>query len=106
VTIDSENYLVIPGGELVAQGLNDIRSGCVTEHALLLLVASPRLARLGILVPPLPNVKPPEKEPYEHQLYSLLQDRGGYSMYNSLLRRMASFASCLEREKSGKKLTD
>lgn len=92
---------LIPGSDLVERGLEDIKNGHVTEYALLLYVAGPRLARLGITVPPLSGVKPSHEEPYEHQLYALLDTRGGYSAYNSLLRRMSSFAACLERERGG-----
>jgi hypothetical protein len=95
ITIDP----LIPGSDLLEMGLADIQSGHITEYALLLYVAQPRLARLGIVVPPLAGVKPHHEEPYEHQLYALLDKRGGYSAYNSLLRRMSSFARCLERER-------
>ena len=64
ITIDP----LIPGSDLLEMGLADIQSGHITEYALLLYVAQPRLARLGIAVPPLAGVKPHDEEPYEHQL--------------------------------------
>jgi hypothetical protein len=88
----------IPGSDLVLQGLGDLSQGRVTIHSLLLQVASPRLKNLRIEVPKLNGIPTPDVVPFEHQLYELLQDQGGYSMYNSLLRRMASFCAALERE--------
>lgn len=88
----------LPGEDFVAQGLADLAAGVLTESALLVLVARPRLKRLGIKVP--------ERElsgPSEHALYSLIEERlgaGAHSYYNSLLRRMDSFAHALEREAS------
>jgi hypothetical protein len=89
---------LLPGEDLVEQGLKDLGAGQITEHALLVLVASPRLQRLGI---PIPKVSVPE--PYEHRLYELLSKRLGnaaHSQYNSLLRRIDSYAHALERERA------
>ena len=95
----------LPGEDLVEQGLADLARGVVSECSLLLLVAGPRLRRLGIQVPELPI-----SQPYEHALYSLIEQRldaGAHSFYNSLLRRIDSYAHALEREQSraeGKKI--
>lgn len=86
----------LPGEELVTQGLKDLAAGKITEDALLVLIASPKLQRFGIVIP---NVAVPE--PYEHQLYSLLSARFGnaaHSRYNSLLRRIVSYAHALAHE--------
>ena len=91
---------VLPGEELAAEGLRDIARGDTTEMSLLVLIAGPRLRRLGIHVPDLPP-----SSPYEHQLYARLEDRlgpGAHSYYNSLIRRMVSYARALERESSGR----
>jgi len=81
----------------VRQGLDELARGVVTENSLLVLVAAPRLKSLGIEVPAaaLPS-------PYEHQLYSLIEQRLGsaaHSHYNSLIRRIVSYARALEAEK-------
>ena len=92
--------VLLPGEELVQQGLADLAKGLMTEHSLLVLVAAPRLKRLGI---PIPAAGFPS--PYEHQLYSLLEQRLGpaaHSYYNSLIRRTVSYARALERERSRK----
>jgi hypothetical protein len=87
---------LLPGQELVAQGLADLAKGELSECALLVLVAAPRLRRLGV---PVPEKQLPE--PCEHLLYTRLEERLGtaaHSYYNSLIRRIASFASAMERE--------
>ncbi len=91
---------LIPGEELVSQGLDDLRNGVATELSLLVLIAAPRLKRLGISVPEIPSTSP-----FEHQLYSRLEERLGlaaHSYYNSLIRRIVSYARALEREQSRK----
>lgn len=89
---------MLPGEELVQQGLTDLAANQTTECALLVMVASPRLRRLGVEIPERPFPKP-----YEHQLYALLEERlgtGAHSYYNSLIRRIVSYARALEREQS------
>ncbi len=86
----------LPGAELVTKGLKDIEEGVVSEFSLLLQVAAPRLKGLGIEVQHLSSLS---EEPFEHQLYDFVQNNGGHSYYNSLIRRIVSFARCLERER-------
>jgi len=86
----------IPGSDLVSQGLEDIKNNKITAYSLLLQVAAPRLKRLDIDVPTLADIRNPEEQPYEHQLYDLLKDEGGYGLYNALCSRIASFAHALE----------
>ena len=88
----------LPGEDLVRQGLADLSKGVLSESALLVLVASPRLRGLGIEVPQWSL-----DEPFEHALYSLIEERLGtaaHSHYNSLIRRIVSYAHALEREQS------
>ncbi len=89
---------MLPGEDLVEQGLADLAQGRVTDYSLLVLIAAPRLRRLGISIP-----KPAFTGPYEHKLYERLDQRLGtaaHSYYNSLLRRIVSYARALEREQS------
>src|SRR5712672_1936463 len=102
MTFEEETLAVgqgcLPTEELVKQGLTDLAKGILSESALLLLVAGPRLRGLGIRVP-----ERPLNEPYEHALYSLIEERlgwGAHPYYNSLLRRIVNFARALEREQS------
>ncbi len=89
----------LPGADLVEQGLADLAAERISEHALLILVGEPRLRRLDIA---LPKYRPALKGSAEHALYELLEEKGGdaYSRYNSLLRRLNSFAHALEWEQS------
>ena len=89
---------LLPGEDLVKLGLSDLAEGQLTDHALLVLVVAPRLKRLGIKVPTRHF-----SSPIEHLLYANLEKRLGpaaHSYYNSLLRRIDSFAHALERERS------
>jgi hypothetical protein len=54
-----------PGGDLVREGLRDLREGRETAPALLVAIGAPRLQQLGIEVPAL--------ETPEHRLYDLLE---------------------------------
>jgi hypothetical protein len=97
VNVENDEGL-LPGDDLVTQGLADLAKGVLSESALLVLVAGPRLRGLGIEVPEWKL-----SEPYEHALYSLIEERlgtGAHSHYNSLLRRIVSYAHALEREQS------
>jgi hypothetical protein len=87
---------ILPGQDLVEQGLQDLQENRVTEAALLLMIASPRLRSLGIEIP-----ERQVQKPYEHRLYELLEERLGtsaHSQYNSLIRRIVSYVRSLERE--------
>ena len=90
--------VLLPGQELIEQGLADLSQDRVTDSSLLVLITAPRLRRLGIQVPDRPFPRP-----CEHQLYTRLEKRLGasaHSYYNSLIRRIVSFARALEREQS------
>ena len=81
-----------PGGDLVAKGLTDLACSSVTVEALLVSIAAPRLAEMGVFVgAPLPDP--------EHRLYERLAGEdpdSAHSRYNALLRRLTSFESALE----------
>lgn len=89
------DFTALPGGDLVAQGLDDLSNGRETVHALLVLVGAPRLRTLGIPVPASATPLP------EHRLYELLaatDEDTAHSRYNALIRRLVSFehaAACV-----------
>ena len=86
----------LPGAELVEQGLADLKRGQMTESALLVLIASPRLRSLGIEIP-----ETDLSQSYNLRLYDLIEARLGsaaHSYYNSMIRRIVSFVHALERE--------
>lgn len=87
----------LPGGDLVVQGMEDLRQGVESIPALLVLIAAPRLQQLGFDVP---RADPSDTLP-EHRLYErLAQEHGNaaHSRYNALLRTLTSFnraAACV-----------
>lgn len=86
----------LPGSDLIAQGLADLRHGEETEASLLVAMAAPRLRDLGIDVPPGGGDRP------SHQLYSLISetDDSPHSRYNALVGRLTSFARAAEHATS------
>jgi hypothetical protein len=87
----------LPGGDLVAAGIEDLHRGADTIPALLVLVAAPRLRQLGFDVPRASSGAPfPEDLLYER----LAREHGNaaHGRYNALLRTLASFtraAACI-----------
>jgi hypothetical protein len=82
----------LPGGDLVRQGLDDLRNGLETAPALLVAIGAPRLRRLGI-------VAPETFQDPEHRLYALLARTEGdaaHSRFNALIRRLVSFERAAE----------
>lgn len=91
---------LLPGEELVQQGLADLARRELSDAALLVLIAAPRLRRLGIAVPEWRS-----EQPFEHQLYERIEERMGpaaHSFYNGLIGRITSCARALEQEFSAK----
>jgi len=83
----------LPGGDLVEEGIADLRRGVLSIPALLVLVGAPRLRRLGFEVP-----SSPESDP-ERRLYDALASEdpdSAHSRYNALIRRLVSFERAAE----------
>lgn len=82
----------LPGGDLVAKGLDDLASARETVEALLVSIAATRLRSVGLNVPgPIPDA--------EHRLYDRLAREdpdSAHSRYNALLGRLTSFENALE----------
>lgn len=78
----------LPGADLVAAGLRDLTEGRTrTVEALLVTIGAPRLAALGLVVPP--GVSEPEEE-----LYAVLareHGNGAHNQFNALIGRLVSF---------------
>jgi hypothetical protein len=93
--LEEDDVAHLPGAELILPGMKEVREAEPTECALLVLIAAPRLKRLGLEVPERDDIP----RPYEHQLYALLERTHGeaaYSRYRSLIRRIVSFSRSLE----------
>jgi hypothetical protein len=82
----------LPGSDLIAAGLEDLRRGTHSIPALLVSIGAPRLRRLGYRIPnPIPDP--------EHRLYDLLHQAdpdAAHARYNALVRRLVSFERAAE----------
>lgn len=86
-----DDWSELPGGDLIREGLDDLRAGRETAAALLVAIGAPRLRQLGMDVP--------TAETPEHRLYDLLareEPDSAHSRYNALIRRLVSFERALE----------
>ncbi|MGH9384658.1 MAG: hypothetical protein ACRD2N_10270 [Vicinamibacterales bacterium] len=86
----------LPGGDLIAEGLEDLAARRETDAALLVLIGAPRLRRLGLIVPEPPSewFAPPRDPSPEHRLYQRLARSNAdsaHSRYNALVRTLVSF---------------
>jgi hypothetical protein len=81
----------LPGADLVAQGLEDLRNDRVTVESLLVSIGAPRLRLAGV------DVQDALEDP-EHRLYALLaaeDSDSAHGRYNALVRRLVSFERAL-----------
>jgi|SRR5579872_6902520 len=95
---DTHPKRLLPGEELVEEGMADLLQNKNSECALLVLSFGCRLRALGIPVPDRQSDRP-----FEHLLYELLEERlgkGAHSHYNALVRRMVSYARARDHEVS------
>ena len=78
---------LLPGADLVAQGIADLSRGAVTVEALLVSIGAPRFRALNWDLPvTLPDA--------EARLYTLLyasDGDGAHGRYNALVRQLVSF---------------
>ncbi len=89
----------LPGGELIAKGLEDSAEGLITPAACLISIGWPRLERAGMNLQARKcnRIITPESE-----LYQLLGSESDdpHSRYNALIRQLISFEQSLESEKA------
>jgi hypothetical protein len=81
----------LPGADLIAEGVADLRADRVSVAALLVSIGAPRLRLGGVAVPP------PLDDP-EHRLYLLLaaeDSDSAHGRYNALVRRLVSYERAL-----------
>ena len=86
----------LPGADLIAAGVEDLRQGVYSIHALLVLIGARRLRDAGLEVPR-PRDMPDHPE---LKLYAALCEQGyedAHARYNAYLRRLVSFERALER---------
>jgi len=85
----------LPGSEIVDPGLRDLEAGVLSEEALVVLAAAPRLRRAGVAVP-----GAHDEVTASHRLYLSLGRRLGdqaHSRHHAMLRRVASYAAARAR---------
>ncbi|MGH2914841.1 MAG: hypothetical protein ACRDMX_07625 [Solirubrobacteraceae bacterium] len=78
----------LPGGELIEQGLADLRAGSRSPEAFLLSRFYGRLAQVGVALPADPLPDP------DRGMYLALEERygsGAHSVHNSMTRRLLSY---------------
>ena len=81
----------LPGEDLIARGLEDLKRGTESVPSLLVSIGAPRLRALGF------ELGTTFSDP-EHRLYRLLCASHGdaaHSQYNALVRRLVSFERAL-----------
>ncbi len=83
----------LPGSDLIRIGIGDLLRGVESVPSLLVSIGSPRLRRLGYLIPE-PVIDSPEIRLYE-LLWRSSPD-GAHSRYNALVRRLVSFERAAE----------
>jgi hypothetical protein len=91
--VEADDMTALPGGDLVAAGLRDLRAGIESIEAALVRIGATNLRAHGLDVPPWNARQSPE-----HTLYALLSIKHGnaaHSQYNALLRRLVSFERAL-----------
>lgn len=91
--MDERTLASLPGGDLVLQGLRDLRVGIESVEALLVQIGATNLRLRGLDVPALDGGTPPE-----HRLYARLREQHGraaHSRHNALVRRLVSFERAL-----------
>ena len=86
----------LPGADLVAEGIQALRSGETTVEALLVSVGAPRLRAAGLDIPPGPSL-PHSPEMSLYLAIGSDHPRDAHSRYNALIRRLVSFERALER---------
>ena len=87
------DYRLLPGGELVCGGIEDLAEGIESEPALLVAIGAPRLRRVGVPVPE-HSLTSPELRLY-HRLSRVNPD-AAHGRYNALIRRLVSFERAAE----------
>jgi hypothetical protein len=83
--------ILLPANDLIAQGISDLLDRRETIAALLVSVGAPKLRRLGLNIPDLPDSFGSSPE---HRLYDLLAKENpdsAHSKYNALIRKLVSF---------------
>jgi len=85
----------LPGAELVEPGLRDLQEDKLSDEALAVLAAAPRLRRAGVPVPERSGEAGASRQLYL-SLAGQLGDRA-HGRHHAIMRRMVSYASARAR---------
>ena len=86
----------LPGLDLISKGFQDLSNSDQSDEALLVIIHSPELTRLGLPLPATPTLS----ESPEYLLYRSIEKKNpdsAHSTFNALNRRISSFIHCLEQ---------
>ena len=91
MTPSQKQIAMLPGGELILQGLEDLQNQRTTIPACLVAIVHGKVRQAGLVTGNAPLAEP------EFVLYDLLRKDGGnaYGRYNSLIRELVSFGRAL-----------
>lgn len=95
--ITRERLELMPGWEIVSEGIADATAGRVSPAACIVWIAWPRLRRAGLVTD---EVRVKRVLEPERMLYRLLRETSAnaYGSYQTLLRRVRRFEHALDRE--------
>lgn len=82
---------LLPGHEIVEPGIADLRVGVLSDEALVVLAAAPRLRRVGVDVPAGFDELGASLELYRRLALSV--GDGAHSRHHALMRRVVSYAA-------------
>lgn len=101
-TIARERLALMPGWEIVSEGIADATAGRVSQAACLVWITWPRLQRAGLVGEDARAKKVLEPE---RVLYRLLGETStnAYGSYQALLGRLRRFEHALDREMFGRR---
>jgi hypothetical protein len=86
---------VLPGDDLIRQGLADLDAGNETVAAWLVCIGSPRLRRLGF---ELPSVLPTNPEERLYDMLATIDPVSAHSRYNMCIEKLVRFEKAAEIE--------
>jgi hypothetical protein len=83
----------LPGGEMIQEGIDDLRAGRSSVAALLVCVGAQRMRRGGL---ELPEVRIDDPEIRLYEMLAAEDPDAAHSRYNALIRQLVSFERALE----------
>ena len=92
--INKSTLLSMPGAQMVVKGLEDMENGSASVEYYLARIASPVLVKAGLLNKVSTSI---DDEINLYQLLNTKDEPNAYGKYNSLMRLLVSFETCMKR---------